>query len=152
MKHLAGWADAHYLLLAPHNVCGPVGTMANVHFAIATPNYKLLEHFNDFADPWVQDLVDHPPRVVGRGRLLRPSRSPGSRRPAEPRRLRGASPDRRTAASVRGGLGETGQPLTTDTVADRTVRRVRRRLIPFLALLYFVAYLDRVNVGFARCR
>jgi galactonate dehydratase len=63
MKHLAGWADAHYLLLAPHNVCGPVGTTANVHFAIATPNYKLLEHFNDFADPWVQDLVDHPPRV-----------------------------------------------------------------------------------------
>jgi galactonate dehydratase len=63
MKHLAGWADAHYLLLAPHNVCGPVGTMANVHFAVATPNYKVLEHFNDFADPWVQDLVDHPPRV-----------------------------------------------------------------------------------------
>jgi ACS family tartrate transporter-like MFS transporter len=26
---------------------------------------------------------------------------------------------------------------------------VRRRLIPFLAVLYFVAYLDRVNVGFA---
>jgi len=63
MKHLAGWADAHYLLLAPHNVCGPVGTMANVHFAVATPNYKVLEHFNDFADPWVHDLVDHPPRV-----------------------------------------------------------------------------------------
>ena len=63
MKHLAGWADAHYLLLAPHNVCGPVGTMANVHFAVATPNYKVLEHFNDFADPWVQELVDHPPRV-----------------------------------------------------------------------------------------
>jgi galactonate dehydratase len=63
MKHLAGWADAHYLLLAPHNVCGPVGTMANVHFGVATPNYKVLEHFNDFADPWVQDLVDHAPRV-----------------------------------------------------------------------------------------
>jgi galactonate dehydratase len=42
--------DAHPLL-APHNVCGPVGTMANVHFAVATPNYKVLEHFNDFADP-----------------------------------------------------------------------------------------------------
>jgi galactonate dehydratase len=63
MKHLAGWADAHDLLLAPHNVCGPVGTMANVHFAIATPNYKVLEHFNDFADPWVFDLVDHAPQV-----------------------------------------------------------------------------------------
>jgi galactonate dehydratase len=64
MKHLAGWTDAHYLLLAPHNVCGPVGTMANVHFAVATPNYKVLEHFNDFADPWVQDLVDYAPRVA----------------------------------------------------------------------------------------
>jgi galactonate dehydratase len=63
MKHLAGWADAHYLLLAPHNVCGPVGTMANVHFAVATPNYKVLEHFNDFADSWVQELVDAPPVV-----------------------------------------------------------------------------------------
>jgi galactonate dehydratase len=63
MKCLAGWADAYYLLLAPHNVCGPVGTMANVHLAVATSNYKVLEHFNDFADPWVQDLVDHPPSV-----------------------------------------------------------------------------------------
>jgi galactonate dehydratase len=63
MKHLAAWADTHDLLIAPHNVCGPVGTMANVHLAIATPNYKVLEHFNDFADPWVQDLVDHPPSV-----------------------------------------------------------------------------------------
>jgi ACS family tartrate transporter-like MFS transporter len=31
----------------------------------------------------------------------------------------------------------------------RAVARVRRRLIPFLATMYFVAYLDRVNVGFA---
>jgi galactonate dehydratase len=63
MKRLAGWADAYSLLMAPHNVCGPVGTMANVHFAVSTPNYKVLEHFNDFADPWVQDLVDYPPTV-----------------------------------------------------------------------------------------
>jgi galactonate dehydratase len=63
MKQLAGWADVHCLLLAPHNVCGPVGTMANVHLAVSTPNYKVLEHFNDFADSWVLDLVDHPPRV-----------------------------------------------------------------------------------------
>lgn len=63
MKRLAGWADAYSLLLAPHNVCGPVGTMANVHLAVSTPNYKVLEHFNDFADPWVQELVDAPPLV-----------------------------------------------------------------------------------------
>ncbi len=31
----------------------------------------------------------------------------------------------------------------------RTIGKVTRRLIPFLILCYFVAYLDRVNVGFA---
>src|SRR5262245_47478751 len=34
-------------------------------------------------------------------------------------------------------------------LAARAIRRVRARLIPFLALLYFIAYLDRLNVGFA---
>lgn len=63
MKKLAGWADAYNLLMAPHNVCGPVGTMANLHFAVATPNYKVLEHFNDFADSWVHDLVSGSPRI-----------------------------------------------------------------------------------------
>lgn len=63
MKRLAGWADAYGLILAPHNVCGPVGTMANLHFAVATPNYKVLEHFNDFADSWVHELVSGGPRI-----------------------------------------------------------------------------------------
>lgn len=31
----------------------------------------------------------------------------------------------------------------------RTIARVTKRLVPFLILCYFVAYLDRVNVGFA---
>src|SRR5438105_11648812 len=42
--------------------------------------------------------------------------------------------------------------LAIDSAGDlgaRAILRVRRRLIPFLALMYFVAYLDRVNVGFA---
>lgn len=34
-------------------------------------------------------------------------------------------------------------------VAASALRKLRRRLIPFLFLLYVVAYLDRVNVGFA---
>jgi galactonate dehydratase len=63
MKRLAGWADAYALNMAPHNVCGPVGTMANLHFAIATPNYKILEHFNDFADAWTHELVDYSPKI-----------------------------------------------------------------------------------------
>ncbi len=34
-------------------------------------------------------------------------------------------------------------------VEARTMAKVTRRLVPFLILCYFVAYLDRVNVGFA---
>lgn len=32
---------------------------------------------------------------------------------------------------------------------SRTIARVTKRLVPFLIVCYFVAYLDRVNVGFA---
>jgi ACS family tartrate transporter-like MFS transporter len=34
-------------------------------------------------------------------------------------------------------------------IADRCRRRVMRRLLPYLFVLYIIAYLDRVNVGFA---
>lgn len=63
-RKLAAWAEAYYMLVAPHNVCGPVATAANVHLAACTPNYKILEHFNDFADAWVKGAVDHYPEVV----------------------------------------------------------------------------------------
>jgi MFS transporter, ACS family, tartrate transporter len=36
-----------------------------------------------------------------------------------------------------------------DTVETRTIAKVSMRLVPFLIVCYFVAYLDRVNVGFA---
>jgi galactonate dehydratase len=74
MKRLAGWASAYQLQLAPHNVCGPVGTMANVHLAASTPNHRILEHFNDFADPWVHHLVDEPPRIDSDGSFEVPDR------------------------------------------------------------------------------
>src|SRR6195256_6708994 len=32
---------------------------------------------------------------------------------------------------------------------QRTIAKVQARLVPFLVLCFFVAYLDRVNVGFA---
>jgi galactonate dehydratase len=67
LRKLAGWAESYNLLLAPHNVCGPVGTAAALHFCVATPGAKVLEHFNDFADPWVFDLFEGAPRVEGDG-------------------------------------------------------------------------------------
>jgi len=40
--------------------------------------------------------------------------------------------------------------VTMDDVEKRVIGKVMRRLIPFLILCYFVAYLDRVNVSFAK--
>jgi MFS family permease len=37
-----------------------------------------------------------------------------------------------------------------EDVEKRVIGKVMRRLIPFLILCYFVAYLDRVNVSFAK--
>jgi ACS family tartrate transporter-like MFS transporter len=34
-------------------------------------------------------------------------------------------------------------------IAQRTLSRVTRRLMPFLFLLYIIAYIDRINIGFA---
>src|SRR5690349_12005314 len=35
-------------------------------------------------------------------------------------------------------------------LGERTLHRIRLRLLPFLGLLYIVSYLDRVNVSFAK--
>jgi ACS family tartrate transporter-like MFS transporter len=42
-----------------------------------------------------------------------------------------------------------GQPLAASDISTGTVRKVRNHLIPLLFLLYIVAFLDRVNIGFA---
>src|SRR5436309_3357368 len=43
-------------------------------------------------------------------------------------------------------------PVSSEELGRRTRRRVAGRLMPFLLLLYVVAYLDRVNVGYAKLR
>src|SRR3954471_24530947 len=34
-------------------------------------------------------------------------------------------------------------------VEQRTLRKISWRIVPFIMLLYFIAYIDRVNIGFA---
>jgi hypothetical protein len=36
-----------------------------------------------------------------------------------------------------------------DFMEAQIISKVSRRIVPFVALCYFVCYLDRVNVGFA---
>jgi galactonate dehydratase len=40
---VAGWAEAHYVDLMPHNPLGPVCTAASVHLGAAVPNFSWLE-------------------------------------------------------------------------------------------------------------
>ncbi|UJW30636.1 mandelate racemase/muconate lactonizing enzyme family protein [Saccharothrix sp. AJ9571] len=63
-RKLAATAEAHYTLIAPHNVGGPVLTAANLHLAACTPNFKIQEHFNDFADEHVKQAAPGLPEVV----------------------------------------------------------------------------------------
>ena len=63
-RRLAAWADVYNVLIAPHNVGGPVSTAAALHMAACTPNFMIQEHFNDFADAWVKQAAPGVPEVV----------------------------------------------------------------------------------------
>ncbi len=63
-KKIAAWADSHYVLMAPHNVGGPVSTAAALHLAACTNNFKIQEHFNDFAEAHVKASAPGNPEVV----------------------------------------------------------------------------------------
>jgi len=62
-RRLAAWADTCNVLVAPHNVGGPVSTAAALHLAATTPNFMVQEHFNDFADSWVKEAAPGVPEI-----------------------------------------------------------------------------------------
>ena len=59
MRKIAAIAEAHYVSVAPHNPMGPVATAVNVHFAAATPNFKILEYILPLHSEW-KNWVDDP--------------------------------------------------------------------------------------------
>ena len=62
-RKIASWAESYYVLVAPHNVGGPVSTAAALHLAAATPNFKIQEHFNDFTEAFVKDAAPGNPEI-----------------------------------------------------------------------------------------
>ena len=41
------------------------------------------------------------------------------------------------------------QAASLDPVGERARRRIMRRILPYLFVIFVIAYLDRVNVGYA---
>lgn len=72
MKKVAAMAEADYVMVAPHNPCGPIATAVNVHFALSTHNFLILEYRSD-EDPRRAAVVDAP-MVLEDGYLLPPTR------------------------------------------------------------------------------
>lgn len=76
MRKIAAIAEGHDVAVAPHNPMGPVATAVNVHFALATSNFLVLEYVPDdegvrrelVARPWLPvDGYMEVPEVAGWG-------------------------------------------------------------------------------------
>jgi galactonate dehydratase len=66
---VAGWAEAHYIDLMPHNPLGPICTAATLHLAAAVPNFAWLEVMIS-PETWLsrhgnEDLFPVQPRLEG---------------------------------------------------------------------------------------
>ena len=51
-RRIADLADLYYIPIAPHNICGPVGTYAAVHVCAAIPNFLALEFHHLDNEVW----------------------------------------------------------------------------------------------------
>lgn len=55
-RKIANMAELYYVPLAPHNVCGPLGTIASCHTCASIPNFLVIEwHWKD--RPYWDDLL-----------------------------------------------------------------------------------------------
>lgn len=55
-RRIADLADVHYVAVAPHNISGPIGTLASVHLCAAIPNFLALE-WHAASVPFFDDLI-----------------------------------------------------------------------------------------------
>jgi len=69
---VAGWAEAHYIDLMPHNPLGPICSAATIQFAAAVPNFAWMETFEPPVaaiplDPQIDELFPVRPHLDGTG-------------------------------------------------------------------------------------
>jgi galactonate dehydratase len=75
-RRVAELAELHYLPFAPHNVSGPIGTVAAAHVCATAPNATYLEyHALDL--PYFEDLVDYAAGPVVKDGVVVMTEAPG---------------------------------------------------------------------------
>lgn len=74
-KRIAARAEENYIPISPHNVCGPVGTIACVHLGATIPNFDVLE-YHALAVEWWDDLIVRDEPLIRDGHIEVPE-SPG---------------------------------------------------------------------------
>jgi len=62
MYKIAAMADVYHVPVAPHNMYGPIATMASVQICACIPNFTILE-FQWGDVPWRDDVLDTPIRI-----------------------------------------------------------------------------------------
>ncbi|MDP7450287.1 MAG: mandelate racemase/muconate lactonizing enzyme family protein, partial [Candidatus Latescibacteria bacterium] len=67
-RRIADLADLYYIPIAPHNICGPVGTYAAAHVCTAIPNFLALEFHHLDNDVWT-GLVEEGPQLIEEGHI-----------------------------------------------------------------------------------
>ncbi|RCW76892.1 mandelate racemase/muconate lactonizing enzyme family protein [Saliterribacillus persicus] len=56
-KQVAGMTNAFNGVIAPHSAQGPLCSIVCAHLNTATPNFFIHEIFDDFNEPWTQDIL-----------------------------------------------------------------------------------------------
>ncbi|CAA9268495.1 MAG: Gluconate dehydratase [uncultured Chloroflexi bacterium] len=59
MKKIAALADTYFVPIAPHNMVGPVATIASAHVCLSTPNFMILEYQLGDVE-WIDELISSP--------------------------------------------------------------------------------------------
>ena len=63
-RQVAGMAEAHYAVIAPHNAQGPICSAISLQLAACVPNFFIQESFDIFNDAWTRSLIEPQIEVV----------------------------------------------------------------------------------------
>ncbi len=62
LKKIAAIAEAKHITMAPHNVCSPVGAIAEMHLCASILNFEIQEYHAEYYDPHYFTVFDGFPR------------------------------------------------------------------------------------------